>query len=152
MATTGYMLKIGWVTKAVIEADTNADVGNFPTQNDMTGGRQWWRPGNKADIIDEGEEILIDVYGGAGAYGGIKFVWPMRYLTPLMIKYIKDTFFSSGTLFSNDVTVRTFNRSSNAWEVYQCTVRREFASSGTAAGGGLDEYELTFVNGVIQAV
>lgn len=149
MALTGYCIAAGFVTADTIDDDQETyDIGNFPVQLDMSVGRTWMRPGNNSDVVRPGGEYVYAVSGRGVAMGGVEFEWSFRALTPLMVKYINDTFFSSGEEITADVTVRTYNRSTGAWEYYQCVAQVNDPVNASLAMGGYDEYKIKFINGV----
>jgi hypothetical protein len=142
MGLSGYRLGTGSIALASF-TDTYA-IESFPVQADQ-GGRKWIRPDNEADIVEQAEELVVGMSQFVGSYGYVNFTWRLRVLTPLMVKYILDTFFS-GSDFNADVTVRTFNRASNAWVTYWAVAQRQLYREGaTPAAGGYDEFVIDFV-------
>lgn len=118
----------------------------------MVNGRVWIRPGNTADVLVPAR-LIDSPTGQRFAYGGMVFQWPMRGLTPNMVKHIQDTYFNfsgSPTNFfhkhwSNKLTVQTFNRATGDWEAYNVWARfTNFAGEATPALGGYDEMLISF--------
>lgn len=149
--TPGYYIVSGWVSRAELYLN-GLEISAFPTQTDMTFGRQWIRPGNAADILKPAR--LIDTpMGSRFAYGGIVWQWPMVNLSPKMVSYIQTTYFQPNgppTNFfmrewSNKLTVQTFNRASGEWETYQAWGRfADFTNEATPVAGGYTDLAINF--------
>ena len=145
-ADNAYRLKVGYVSYTSITTDSSAIIINFPVQADQVAARLWQRPDNESDIVDDAAELEQGLDHFTTGQGLPEFTWKMRGLTPLMVKYLKDTFFSSGTVWSAKVTVAVPNRGSGATEVYQAIMTRRFDSDSQPVLGGLDNWTLDFVN------
>ncbi len=147
-ALSGYRLGTGTIAHG--DFDEDYAIESFPIQSDQDTARKWNRPGNDADIVNEAEELVEGMSSFVGSYGYIVFTWQLRMLSPLMVKYVRDTFFGS-TGFSAAVTVRTFNRGSGAFEVYHATAKRKLYIDGaTPAGGGYDQFVIDFDRCVLE--
>lgn len=136
VAISGYRLASGTLTVAAMDsgAATYA-IENFTRQNDMSVGRVWLRPKDEADVIDFAAEYVDGLSGIRGGLGRPVIQWTLQGLTPLMVKYIRDTFFS-GTNLYGDVTARTFNRGVGAWQYYNGRAQwSSFKDSSLVAGG-----------------
>ena len=144
-----YRLKLGHVSYSNIMTDDSAIIINFPVQSDQVAARLWQRPDNESDVIDDAAELTPGMDHYTTGQGLPEFTWKMRGLTPLMVKYLKDTFFSSGDVWSVKATVAVPNRESGATEVYQTIMTRQLASSARTALGGLDEWTLDFINCIL---
>lgn len=141
---TGFWLAAGHISKAAM-SEASHDIGLFPRQSDQYVGRDWLRPDNDADVVEYGS--LVDALDGSRhQYGGTEWKWKLRVLTPGMVKYIEDTFFSSGR--SSNVTVRNYDRSTGTWTIYHAIMRYEPRESFELAGGGFDRYTVSFIDGV----
>ncbi len=145
--TWGFMLGPGTLAAIQLTTVTTYDIENFTRQADMNPGRDWQRPEDEAERVKNYAELVDSIDSHRGAYGGIEFKWPLRLLTPLMEKYIRDTYFSS-TAFSADVTARTYNRNSGQFEIYNIVARRPGYDDLELTARGYDRYILTFTNGV----
>ena len=147
MSLSGYRLAPEHIT--VIALDTDYAIENFPRQNDQPPGRDWIRPGDYSDVIEATAEVVIALSGGAYGYGEAGFAWKLQGLTPLMVKYILDTYFNSEDMTAL-ATARTFNRASGAFEVYQCTINRQrYVDGAEIALGGYDKFQIDFIKPVL---
>lgn len=143
MALSGYRLSPDHITVAAL--DTTFAIENFPRQADQSVGRDWIRPDDSADVVEPAAEIVIAMSGGAYGYGRGNLSWRLQGLTPLMVKYILDTYFNSEDMTALG-TVRTSNRASGAFEVYQVIMNRHlYADGAEPALGGYDKLLLDFV-------
>jgi hypothetical protein len=137
----GYWIIKNWVSKAQLFVQ-GKEVRFLPIQTDQ---RSWQRPGNDADVVKPPK--LVDTLAGyRHAYGGVTFVWALRMLSPLMIKYLFQNYFDSR--YSNNFTVQTYNRQTGEWESYQCIGRYpDVTADAELQGGGLDNFKVNFVAG-----
>ena len=114
----GFWIIEGWVSRAEMYV-SGLQVTGFPVQTDQNNGRVWVRPGNTADVLAPAR--LVDTpLGTRKAYGGLIFGWPMVNMSPQMVKYLHETYFSPNGApssfftreYSNKLTIQTFNRGS----------------------------------------
>lgn len=149
MAATlsGYRWAPGTITKAALTAALYA-IENFTRQSDMEAWRQWLRPSNESDIIDEDGEIVTAMTGEDFGYGEPDLKWGLRALTPKMVAYINSSRFPS-SVRSYPATLRTPNRATGAGEYYHAIATKSAYSSAQAALGGLDLWIIVFRDAVL---
>ena len=150
-ATPGFFIIDGWVSRAVLYVN-GLQIPNFPTQTDMINGRLWIRPGDQADVVNPAR-LVNNPVGQRFAYGGLTFMWPMVNMSPNMVKYVQETYFSPAGApssffqrsWSNQLTVQTFNRASGDWETYHVYGRfTDFAAEAELAAGGYNNMQIQF--------
>lgn len=137
-------------TWTAIEMSFGFKVVDFPIQDDQA-FLEWFPPIDPSSAISEGL-IQDSMDSGRGAFGGYSFSWVFGQLTPLMVKYLRDTIFA-GTLFSRDVTVVAFDRS-YGWRTINCkALWNDPAKTAQPVGlQGYQQLKIDFVNGVDAAV
>jgi len=146
----GFFMMKGWVSRSELYLNGH-NMASLPLQSDMRNGRVWIRPGNEADVIYHARYVDTPTQQ-RWAYGGVTFKWPLVNLSPLMVKYIRDEFFSSSVAtpfyqqsMSNKITVQTFNRASGQWEVYHTWAKfADVSSEATPQAGGYSDLMVTF--------
>jgi hypothetical protein len=146
---SGYRLYPGLTTPTNV-TETYA-IENWTRQSDMETWRRWLRPDNLADVIEQASELIDGLSGMRKGYGDVTFNWRLRGHTPLMTKYVIDTYFAGGD-YSADVTARTYNRATGQFEFYQARIVRTLFRDMEAALGGYDNMLLSFSRGIQQIV
>lgn len=141
---TDYRIYPGTVSAQFL-LNNGVALSDLPTQSDMSNGRIWVkRPGNGAGIVTPAK-FVDTITGGRYGHGGYYFEWILQALSPLMSKYIRDTYMSGG--YFGTVTVSTFNRETGAWETYNAIWKwPNVRSDAEMAMGGLHNVKTTFVN------
>lgn len=152
MALSGFRLAPGTLTVAQMDAGVATyAIENFPRQNDQPIGLDWMRPGNDSDVLDPFAEFVDSLSAKRGGFGRVIIIWMLRALTPLMVVHLRTTFFNSTDLYG-DVTARTWNRQTGAWEYYNArAVWPSVRSDATPAIGGYDPFRLEMSRGVAAA-
>lgn len=142
----GFFIASGHVSRSQMQVN-GYEIKGLPIQTDQIGGRQWIRPGNTADVVKPA--TLVDsISGKRFSYGGQVFKWPMVNLSPKMVYFLHDTFFSLN--WHAELTVQTFNRATGEYEAYQVDAKwPDYATEAEPSAGGYNNFVLTFINGVI---
>lgn len=146
-AVTGYRWSDGTLGAGVVLAPQYA-IENFAVQVDMAGSSIEWRQPSFVSV-HEATQVLVSLDGTRDGYGGAVIRWEFGFLTPLMMKYLRDTFFNTN-LFSRANTIRTWNRMTGLWEEYTATAHWptfEDINSLERRGGGLLNFPLVFIKG-----
>lgn len=141
-------IKVGTWTDT--EMHIGNEVINWPIQDDQA-YLEWFQPIDPSGAVSEGT-IQDSMDSGRGAFGGYNLSWIFGQVTPLMTKYIRDTIFS-GTLFSREVTIVTFDRS-YGWRCLNCTaVWNDPAKTADPVGlQGYQKLKIDFVDATVAAV
>lgn len=140
--------KIRVGTFSELEIDNIAyAVVSFPIQEDQA-FLPWYQPVDPSGAMMEDKETFDALDSSRGGFGGFTFSWIFGQLTPLMVKYIRDTIFST-TKYSENVTVMSFDRS-YGWRAINCiAVWNDPARSAEPVGlQGYQKLKIDFVNGV----
>lgn len=135
-------IKVG--TWTATEMQIGYKVIDFAIQDDQA-WLPWYQPIDPSGAISEGV-IQDSMDSGRGAFGGYNLSWIFGQLTPLMIKYLRDTYFAT-TLWSRDVTIVTFDRS-YGWRTLNCkAVWNDPATKADPVGlQGYQKLKIDFVN------
>jgi len=141
VATAGFWIVRTHVTRATLYS-TGTKIDELPVQSDMA-YRQWWRPGNEADVVIP-EALVLSMDDRRWNYGKFKFKWPLRMLSPKMTSYLFVTLWQEQ--YNGDFTVQTWNRGVGEWETFQCIGNFPPLWQATLAGGGYDEAVIEFVD------
>lgn len=149
--TAGFYIAEGWMSRSELYIN-GADITALPIQTDMVNGRQWIRPSDLADVVRPAR--LVDTPSGTRfGYGGLIWKWPMVNLSPNMVKYLQETYFSPAgapsnfynRTWSNQLTVQTFNRASGDWETYHTFARfANFDGEADMSAGGYNNLQINF--------
>ncbi len=140
-------IKVGTWTET--EMHLGYKVIDFPIQTDQA-FLPWYQPIDPSGAISEGQ-IQDSMDSNRGAFGGYNFSWIFGQLTPLMVKYLRDTIFAT-YLFSRDVTVVTFDRS-YGWRTINCkALWNDPATKAEPVGlQGYQKLKIDFINGTDAA-
>lgn len=141
-------IKVGTITEIQILADLTTIIKDFPIQDDQS-FLPWFTPIDPTvGAVSEAKEFTQGLDASKKGFGGYTFSWTFGQLTPLMVKYLRDTFFAS-TLFSNDVTVFAFDRS-YGWRAINCkAIWNDPATNADPKGlQGYQNLKIDFVKGV----
>jgi len=148
-AISGYRWADGTQAAGVVLSTTYA-IENFPGQTDMNigrGGVAWLQP--SIVVVTPAVQLLDSLDGTRDGYGGAVIDWAFAYLSPDMVRYLRDTFFNS-TDYSRANTIRTWNRQSGLWEEYTATAlwpKFEITGGLERRGGGLRDFPIRFIKG-----
>ncbi len=144
----GFFITTGWVSQEALYV-VGLKIENFPIQSDQDTGRQWFRPGNDADILSTA--YTQDLDKRRYSYGRAGWLWSLNVLSPKMTDYIFTTIFDSK--YNAKVTVQTYNRSTGAWEIYNAMARfPNLREEAKPAAGGYHEFAIKFSRAVIAPV
>ncbi len=141
-----FRLAPGWVSRATIDGSSAFQVTQFTRQSDMLAGRQWVRPDSGSDIIDDAAAYVESMDSHVGGYGGVEFAWGFQGMTPLMVKFVRDTYFAGGDK-SALVTAKTWNRLMGSFEYYHCIAQWRKPRGQSPAAGGFSPFMIDFVDG-----
>ncbi len=143
MRLRGYRWRAGTHTAADVGEDYAVE--RFATHLDMRGNVRWYSPNSGADVITPAAiEQALD--GTQREYGLREFTWKFPFLTPQMQNWLWTQ--KMGSVPSAAATVRTFNRSTGAWEFYTCTAlwpTPDTLRGLELKGGGWVEFPIRFI-------
>jgi len=145
MPDTGWLWAPTHISATTLVGTSTNDIGNYTRQSDMSVGRDWLRPGNAADLIDDDGEVVDGTNGYRFGYGGAAIKWSLHLLTPKMVAYVLSTNFPGG-VWSHPATIAVpFSRSIGASaKYYQCIATRTKFSEAELVAGGLDAWVIEF--------
>lgn len=142
----------GWISRVALDATSAYQVTQFTRQSDMLAGRQWVRPDNMADVIKPSAVYVESMDSHVGGYGGKEFTWGFQNMTPLMVMFLRDTYFAGGDK-SALATVKTWDRTSGAFEYFHCIAHwPNPVSEAAAAAGGFSPFPIRFVDADIAPI
>jgi len=147
-----YRLALGTLTATALLASSANIVENFPRQTDQPQMLDWWILGDN-DVYSEWGAVIDAHNGTRHAQGSAEFEW-LLYLSPLMVKYLRDTFFgqtisSPGNLYAY-VTAQTYDATlGGEWRIVNALMI--FTEIGELRRDGLWTYRFKFIEAVKAA-
>lgn len=129
---SGYRWALGHISAAAL--DDTFDVTRFPVQPDQSIGRHWLRPDSASDVVSNIAELQESMTGMMFGTGGGFVTWTFQGLTPKMVNWLIVNRLNGG--YAALATIRTFNRSTGNWEVFQGRARRMLITEAQRELGG----------------
>lgn len=136
-------------THDAVDMTSTYNVKSLPRQADQR--IAWWRPNDPAGALSDAAEDVEAFDGSWGMHGGQEVTWMLRQLSPLQVKYLKDTFFG-GTRYTEAITIMTWDRGSGDWVVLNCKAHmRNPATDAEAPAGwpGYDNVQIDFYDAAV---